>query len=217
MNPAPLIKASAPVTDEVLNVIAYLPTKSLPKLVEDGFIKKLTDRDLMRLAFLLARRGYDEGGSPIGGVIVDNETRAIVGKGHNTLVQENHPYNHGETSAARDAGRLDFSKTTMFTSLTPCSICTALIYMRQFARLVIGDTAGSVNLENEELLRQKGVQVDILEDPEGVDFYAKYRREKPDQDLEDWKGLAAVRKAATAKSEGSTSPRGSRPPESGSQ
>jgi creatinine deaminase len=186
-----------PVNDEVLNVIAYLPTKSLPKLVEDGFFQKLTDKDFMRLAFLLARKGYEEGGSPIGGVIIDNETRQIVGKGHNTLVQENHPYNHGETSAARDAGRLDFSRTTMFTSLTPCDICTALIYMRQFKRLVVGDVTNASG--NEELLRHKGVQVDILEDAEGVAFYAKYRKEKPDQDLEDWKGLAAVRKAATAK------------------
>jgi creatinine deaminase len=199
MNPSAFVMAQTPVTDEVLNVIAYLPTKSLPKLVADGFIKKLTDRDLMRLAFLLAKKGYDEGGSPIGGVIIDNETRAIVGKGHNTLVQENHPYNHGETSAARDAGRLDFSKTTMFTSLTPCTICTSLIHMRDFSRLVIGDTAGGTNKENEELLRQKGVQVEILQDPEGVAFYAKYRKEKPDQDLEDWKGLGAVRRARAAK------------------
>ena len=185
------------VNDEVLNAIAYLPTKSLPKIVEDGFFQKLTDKDFMRLAFLLARKGYEEGGSPIGGVIIDNETRQIVGKGHNTLVQENHPYNHGETSAARDAGRLDFSRTTMFTSLSPCDVCAALIYMRQFKRLVVGDITNASG--NEDMLREKGVQVDILEDPEGLAFYAKYRKEKPDQDLEDWKGLAAVRKAARAK------------------
>ncbi|HTZ73169.1 MAG TPA: nucleoside deaminase [Candidatus Aquilonibacter sp.] len=192
------ITKDTPVGDEVLNVIAYLPTKSLSKLADDGFFRKLTDKDFMRLAFLLARKGYDEGGSPIGGVIIDNETRQILGKGHNTLVQENHPYNHGETSAARDAGRLDFSQTTMFTSLSPCDICAALIYMRQFKRLVVGDVTNASG--NEEMLRQKGVQVDILEDPEGVAFYAKYRGEKPDQDLEDWKGVAAVRKAATAES-----------------
>jgi creatinine deaminase len=185
------------VNDEVLNVIAHLPTKSLPKLVDPAFIGKLTDADFMRLAFLLARKGYEEGGSPIGGVIIDNKTRQIVGKGHNTLVQENHPYNHGETSAARDAGRLDFSQTTMFTSLSPCDVCASLIYMRQFARLVVGDITNSSG--NEQMLRDKGVQVDILEDADGVAFYAKYRKEKPDQDLEDWQGLAAVRKAKVAK------------------
>jgi len=191
------ITKETPVTDEVLNAIAYLPTSSLPIIVEVGFFKKLTDRDFMRLAFLLAYKGYKEGGSPIGGVIINNQTRQIVGKGHNTLIQENHPYNHGETSAVRDAGRQDFSQTTMFTSLSPCDICTALIYLRQFSRCVVGDVTNYSG--NEDLLRQKGVQVDILEDPEGVAFYAKYRKEKPNQDLEDWKGVAAVRKAAAAK------------------
>src|SRR3984957_15112131 len=194
----PFITADTPVTDEVLNAIAHLPTKSLSKVVDDGFFKKLTDRDFMRIGVLLAIKGYEEGGSPIGGVIISNETRQILGKGHNTLVQENHPYNHGETSAARDAGRLDFSQTTMFTTLSPCDVCAALIYMRQFKRLVVGDVTNASG--NEELLRQKGVQVDILEDPEGVAFYAKYKKEKPHQDLEDWKGVAAVRQAAAAKS-----------------
>jgi len=193
----PLILRDTPVTDEVLNMIAHLPTKSLPKIVDEGFIAKLTDKDFMRIAFLLAVKGYEEGGSPIGGVIIDDKTRQIVGKGHNTLVQENHPYNHGETSAVRDAGRIDFSQTTMFTSLTPCDICAALIYMRGFRRCVVGDVTNSSG--NEEMLRQKGVQVDILEDPDIIAFYAKYRKEKPDQDLEDWKGLAAVRKARASR------------------
>jgi cytosine/creatinine deaminase len=192
-----LITQDTPVSDEVLNTIAHLPTKSLPKIAEPGFFRKLSDKDFMRIAFFLAKKGYEEGGSPIGGVIISNETRQILGKGHNTLVQENHPYNHGETSAVRDAGRQDFSKTTMFTTLSPCDICAALIYMRQFNRVVVGDVTNAAG--NEEMLRKKGVRVDILEDPDIISFYAKYRKEKPDQDLEDWKGLAEVRKAAPAK------------------
>jgi cytosine/creatinine deaminase len=192
------IAADTLVTEEVLNLIAHLPTKSLPKIVEDGFFKKLTDRDFMRIGVLLAKKGYDEGGCPIGGVIIDNETRQIVGKGHNTLVQENHPYNHGETSAARDAGRKDFSLTTMFTTLSPCDICAALIYRRQFSRLLVGDVTNFSGTE--EMIRQKGVEVEILEDAEGIALFKKYLKERPDQHLEDAYGLAAVRKAAaTAK------------------
>jgi cytosine/creatinine deaminase len=187
------VTADTVVTDEVLNGILYLPTNILPKIIDPGFFRKLSDRDFVRLAFLLARKSYDEGGAPIGAVIINDAIRQIVGKGHNTLVQENHPYNHGETSAVRDAGRIDFSKTTMFTSLSPCDICAALIYMRQFRRVVVGDVTNASG--NEEPLRQKGIQVDILEDSEGVALYAKYRREKPNQDLEDWKGLAEVSKA----------------------
>lgn len=190
------ITRDTPVTNEVLNVIAHLPTKSLPYVVEEGFFKKLTDKDFMRIAVLLAHKGYDEGGCPIGGVVISNDSRQILGKGHNTLVQENHPYNHGETSAIRDAGRRDFSLTTIFTTLSPCDVCAALLYMRQFSRVVVGDVTNASG--NEDLLRQRGVQVDILEDPDTIALYAKYRREKPEQDLEDWKGLAAVRQSTSA-------------------
>ncbi len=188
----PFFTDQTPVTDEVLNVIAHLPTRSLTSVVSNEFFKKMADADFMRLAVLLAQKGYEEGGCPIGGVIISNETRQILGKGHNTLVQENHPYNHGETSAIRDAGRKDFSLTTIFTTLSPCDVCAALIYMRQFNRVVIGDVTNA--LGNEQLIRDKGVQVDILEDQKGIALYAKYRREQPDQDNEDWKGLAEVRR-----------------------
>ncbi len=184
------ITQATPVSDEALNVIAHLPTKSLSALVEETFYRKLRDRDFMRIAVLLARKSYDEGGCPIGGVVIDNKTRRILGKGHNTLVQENHPYNHGETSAIRDAGRQDFSKTTMFTTLSPCDVCAALIYMRQFARVVVGDVTNAAG--NEALLRAKGIAVDVLEDPMGVALYRKYNREKPEQAAEDWKGVAAA-------------------------
>ena len=189
---APFFTDQTPVTDNVLNVIAHLSTRSLPSVAAPGFFQKMTDADFMRLAVLLAKKSYEEGGCPIGGVIISNDTHQILGKGHNTLVQENHPYNHGETSAIRDAGRKDFSLTTIFTTLSPCDVCATLIYMRQFSRVVVGDVTNASG--NEQMIRDKGIQVDIVEDREGIALYAKYRRENPDQDDEDWKGLAEVRK-----------------------
>ena len=186
------ITRGTPVTDEVLNTIAHLPTRSLSAIAEQEFFKKLTDDSFMRIGVLLSKKGYDEGGCPIAGVIIDNETRQILGKGHNTLVQADDPYNHGETSAIRDAGRKDFSLTTIFTTLSPCDVCATLIYMRQFTRVVVGDITNASG--NEKMLRARGLQVDISEDPEGIALYKKYRQEKPDLDLEDWKGLAAVEK-----------------------
>jgi creatinine deaminase len=62
--------------------------------------------------------------------------------------------------------------------------------MRQFNRVVVGDVTNASG--NEQMLRDKGVLVDILEDQKGITLYAKYRREKPEQDTEDWKGLAEV-------------------------
>jgi len=187
------ITKDTPITDEVLNVIAHLPTKSLLTIVDEGFFKKLKDKDFMRIAVLLAQKSYNTGGCPIGGVIINNKTRQIIGKGHNTLVQENHPYNHGETSAIRNAGRKDFSLTTIFTTLSPCDVCATLIYMRQFNRVIIGDVTNASG--NESMLRQKGIQVDILEDVKGIALYKKYRKEKPNLDIEDWKGLAAVKRS----------------------
>jgi creatinine deaminase len=102
---------------KTLQLIAHLPTSSLGTFVDAGFWLKLRDKYFIHITVLLAQKNYEEGGCLIGGVIIDNQSRTIIGKGHNTLVQENHPYNHGETSAIRDAGRVDFNQTTTFTSL----------------------------------------------------------------------------------------------------
>lgn len=180
----------ADISDSLLKLIAHIPTRSLAAVVDPALFERFTDADYMRVATFLAKKGYDEGGCPIGGVVKDNESGLIMGKGHNTLVQENHPYNHGETSAIRDAGRINFGKTTMFTTLSPCDVCATLIYMRGFPRVVVGDVTSASG--NEGMLREKGVQVDILEDDKAIALYSQYRAEKPDQDIEDWKGLAAV-------------------------
>lgn len=187
-----LFNRDTEVSDTTLNVIAHMPTLSLSTLLSKDFNQKLTDKDYMRIAALLAKKSYNEGGCPIGAVIVNDKTKQIVGKGHNTLVQESHPYNHGETSAIRDAGRIDFSHTTLYTSLSPCDVCATLLYMRGFHRVVVGDITNASG--NEDLLREKGLVVDILEDDMGVNQYAQYRKEKPDQDLEDWQGIAALSK-----------------------
>ena len=177
-------------TPQALSAIAHMPTASLSVLMDDDFAQSLTDVDFMRIAALLAEKSYNEGGCPIGALIVNNATNKIVGKGHNTLTQENHPYNHGETSAIRDAGRLDFSQTTIYTSLSPCQVCATLVYMRGFSRVVVGDITNASGTE--ALLQEQGVQVDILEDQQGIELYARFRAEKPEQDLEDWRGLSAV-------------------------
>lgn len=192
--PSYSITPATPVTDEALTIIAHLPTASLARIADDGFFRKLTDADFMRLAALLARKGYEEGGCPIGAVIIDKATRRIVGKGHNTLVQDNDPYNHGETAAMRDAGRRDFSLATLFTSLSPCDVCATLLTMRQFGRVVVGDVTNAAG--NEDMIRRKGIRVEVLEDPDAIALYARYRAEKPALDIEDWKGLAAVRQSA---------------------
>ena len=185
-----LLDRQTEINEAVLKAVAHMPTRSLPVLMDNAFVQRLTDADFMRIAVFLAQKSYDEGGCPIGAVIIDNSSRYIVGKGHNTLVQENHPYNHGETAAIRDAGRIAFNETTLFSSLSPCDICTALIYMRGFSRVVVGNASNAAG--NLTLLQEKGIDVDILEDKRGVELYTRFSIEKPDQNLEDCFGLGAL-------------------------
>ncbi len=185
-----LIHPGVGADEAVLGAIAHMPTASLPVLVEADYWPALGDRDFMRIAVLLARKSHQEGGCPIGAVIVDRASGRIVGKGHNTLVQENHPYNHGETAAIRDAGRIDFSATTLYSSLSPCAVCANLLHMRGFRRVVVGDVSNASGTE--AWLRQQGIQVDIVEDAEGIALYRRFRAEQPALELEDWRGLAAT-------------------------
>jgi cytosine deaminase len=193
----PLFTASTTVSDSVLNAIAHIPTEFLPKLAAREFFAQRSDRDFMRLATLLAQKSFDEGGCPIGGVIVDAETRQILGKGHNTLGQENDSTTHGETAALRDAGRVarlrgegpvDFRRAIMFTSLTPCLVCCAqIIHRGHFAKVVIGDVSNAPTTA--PVLREGGIaDVVELEDPMAVALYARYARERPMLHFIDWAG-----------------------------
>src|SRR5690606_8755420 len=116
------------IDDALLKLLAYLPTEHLTHVADLSLFKRFGHRDFMRLATFLAAKSYEEGGCPIGAVIVDRDDQRILGKGHNLLGQENDTTTHGETAAIRDAGRVarlqgqdvvDFRKTVLYTSLTP--------------------------------------------------------------------------------------------------
>jgi cytosine/creatinine deaminase len=141
----------------------------------------------MRLAYEQALKSYNEGGCPIGGVIVD-ENGTFLGKGHNMLVQEGNPILHGEMSAMRAAGRmLSRRKTTMYTTLSPCMMCSGTIIQFKIGCVVVGDTVNS-GPANVALLRERGVEVIVLDDPDCIALVTKFRAEKPDLWLEDWGG-----------------------------
>ena len=155
----------------------------------------IDDETHMRRAFELAAEGYAEGGCPIGGVLVDNDSGRILGQGHNALVQEGNPIVHGEMAAMRDAGRLpNRHRTTMYTTLQPCFMCAGTIVQFGIARVVIGDTANASSDETIRFMRSKGIEVQVL-DPmtsaaahDCVALVATFRREKPQLWLEDWGG-----------------------------
>ena len=141
----------------------------------------------MRRAYEQALKGYNEGGCPIGGVIVDNETGEVLGEGHNALVQEGNPIIHGEMAAMRAAGRMTTRRgTTMYTSLSPCMMCAGTIVQFKIQRVVVGDTVNSPG--NVDFLRERGVEVIVLDDPDCIGLTKRFIGEKPDLWLEDWGG-----------------------------
>ena len=149
----------------------------------------------MRVAYEQAFKGYQEGGCPIGAVLVDNQSGEITGKGHNALVQEGNPIIHGEMAAIRSAGRMvNRHNMSMYTTLVPCFMCTGTIAQFGIPRVVIADATNSTNRETIEFLQNRGVEVLVLNKSESeaaqncIDLVAKFKTEKPELWLEDWGG-----------------------------
>lgn len=144
------------------------------------------DVEFMDRAYELALKSYNEGGCPIGAVLIDEDGN-VLGEGHNHLVQEGNPIIHGEMAAMRDAGRMISRRsTTMYTTLSPCMMCAGTIVQFKIGRVVVGDTVNSEG--NVEFLRERGVDVDVMNHQNCIDLVAKFREEKPELWLEDWGG-----------------------------
>ena len=140
------------------------------------------DQKFIRMAYDEAKAGYDEGGCPIGSVLARGET--LVSRGRNQRVQRGDPIAHGEMDALRKAGRQKtYRDMTLYTSLSPCMMCTGTIIQFGIPRVVIGEnkTFGG----NEEFLRSRGVEVVIVNDAECVALMEKFIREKPQLWAED--------------------------------
>jgi cytosine deaminase len=153
------------------------------------------DERHLRAAYDEAAAGHAQGGCPIGGVLVDNDSGAILGQGHNALVQEGNPIVHGEMAALRAAGRLpNRHRTTMVTTLQPCFMCAGTIVQFGIPRVVIGDVANAASDETIRFMRSKGVEVVVM-DPatsraarDCVELVRRFRAERPELWLEDWGG-----------------------------
>ena len=114
----------------------------------------------MELALEEARTGLREGGIPIGAVLVKD--RIVIGRGHNQRVQQNNQILHGEMACLVNAGRIaDYSNTTLYTTLSPCMMCSGTIVQFRIPHVVIGEnhTFGG----NENFLRGQGIEVEILQ------------------------------------------------------
>ena len=134
--------------------------------------------EFMRAAIDEAEKGLAEGGIPIGSVLVIDGK--IVGRGHNQRIQKGSPTLHAEMDCFENAGRLtaiDYQKATLYSTLSPCDMCSGTALLYKIPKVVIGE---NVTFQGpEDYLRSRGVELDILNDPECIEMMEKFIREKP--------------------------------------
>ena len=126
-----------------------------------------------------ARQGLAEGGIPIGSVLVHNGK--IIGRGHNRRVQQGSAILHGEMDALENAGRLlasVYKESVLYTTLSPCPMCTGAILLYGIPRVVVGENRTFMG--DEELLRSRGVTVDVVQDPTCIAMMRDFIAAKPE-------------------------------------
>ena len=138
------------------------------------------DREMMVLALQQARISLDAAGVPVGAVLITGPAASgqVVAAGHNERVQRGDPVAHGEISCLRNAGRRpSYLDTTLYTTLSPCPMCTGAILLFQIPRVVVGEAqtyAGDL-----DFLVGRGVEIVLLEDPACVAVMEEFQQRYP--------------------------------------
>ncbi len=126
-----------------------------------------------------ARLGLEEGGIPIGSVLVlDGE---IVSRGHNRRVQRGSPILHAEMDCIENAGRLratEYARSVLYSTLSPCDMCSGAALLYGIRRIVVGENRTFQGPE--DYLRSRGVQLEIVDDPECVRLMREFIAERPE-------------------------------------
>lgn len=140
--------------------------------------------NFMQAAIDEAKKGLEEGGVPIGSVIVHQGK--IIGRGHNRRVQSGSPILHGEMDAFADAGRQPasvYKKCVIYTTLSPCCMCSGAIELYGIPHVVVGENQTFMGAE--ERLRAAGVKVEVLQDPTCIELMTTFINDKPELWFED--------------------------------
>jgi len=138
----------------------------------------MDDQTFLNAAIAQAQEGRAEGGIPIGAVLVHDGK--ILGEGHNRRVQMGSAIRHGETDALERAGRqpaIVYQHSVMYTTLSPCSMCTGAILLYGIPKVVIGENRTFMG--EEELLRSRGVEVVVLDDETCVQMMQEFIAAEP--------------------------------------
>ena len=132
----------------------------------------------MQAAIEEAQKGLDEGGIPIGSVIVHNGK--IIGRGHNRRVQKGSVILHGEMDAFENAGRQPgsvYKECILYTTLSPCPMCSGAILLYGIPKVIVGENITFMG--DEEHLKSRGVKIEVLQDEICIDMMEKFIKEKP--------------------------------------
>jgi cytosine deaminase len=134
--------------------------------------------DYLKAAIAEAKAGLEEGGIPIGSVIVHYGN--IIGRGHNKRIQKGSVVLHAEMDALENAGRLRYSvykDCTLYTTLSPCPMCTGAILLYGIPRVVIGENKTFMGAE--ALLIQNGVEITVINDDECIGMMERFIKTNP--------------------------------------
>lgn len=138
-----------------------------------------TKDPFMQAAIEEAQKGLAEGGIPIGSVLVHNGK--IIGRGHNRRVQEGSVVKHGEMDALENAGRQSakvYQECTIYTTLSPCSMCSGAILLYGIPKVIVGEN--KTFMGEEELLRKRGVEVDVVDNTTCIHLMEQFIKDKPE-------------------------------------
>ncbi|MGD0558173.1 MAG: nucleoside deaminase [Streptosporangiaceae bacterium] len=135
------------------------------------------DAEMMGLALEQARASLSQGGVPVGAVLA-SETGELLGAGHNERVQRGDPVAHGEIACLRNIGRRpSYADTVLYTTLSPCQMCSGAILLFQIPRVVVGEAA---TFEGDlGFLESRGVDVVLLNDPDCVAVMREFQQRYP--------------------------------------
>lgn len=138
----------------------------------------MIDDELLQAAISQARLGLAEGGLPIGSVLADAEGRIVAG-GHNLRVQTGDPTAHAEVVCLRNAGRRrDWPQLTLVSTLSPCVMCTGASLLFRIPRIIIGENHNFLGAE--DLFRERGVTLKVMDDPECIELMRSFIAAHPD-------------------------------------
>jgi cytosine deaminase len=138
----------------------------------------MNDQELLQQALDEAKKGLSEAGLPIGSVLA-NKQGEIVARGHNLRVQTGDPTAHAETVCLRNAGRRrDWSELTLVSTLSPCIMCTGTALLYRIPRIIIGENRNFKGAE--DLFRQHGTRVIVLDDAECIRMMSEFIRTHAD-------------------------------------